>query len=221
MRAAHLRQRTVVRASDPMPGVCHNPHRTWGSSASGSRCCCSRIFGPSTSRVPRPAAFCRGDPGHASACPWIDPNQTTRGAPTQKGQPCAEICSLCPRVGGAGRCGLHLPAIAAEQGTGQHEFQTDPSYSQPQCRGRRPLGRSERRNGRVGRSGRRRLISAAPGPGPTPSGRPNPNAPRRQPRSKVHEQHLPSEAQTAQVNRLRRWRASAGRLSPQHRPAIG
>jgi hypothetical protein len=167
MRAAHLRQRTVVRTSDQMPGLCHAPHRARGASTSGSRCAHSPIAGPSASGVPRHQAFCRGDPGHACTRPGSNPNQTTGGAPTQKRQPFAEICSLCPRVGGAGWSGLHLPAPLVEQGTGQHEFQTDPSCSQPQCRGRRPLGRSERRHGRVGHSGRRRLIRTAPRPGPT------------------------------------------------------
>jgi hypothetical protein len=194
MRAAHLRQRTVVRASDPMPGLCHDPHRAWGSSASGSRRARSPIAGPSGSGVPRHQAFCRGHAGHSPARPWIDPNQTTRGAPTQKRKPSAEICCLCPCVGGAGWSGLQLPAPLAEQGTGQLEFQADPSCSQPQCRGWRPLGRNERRYGRVGRPGQRRLTSAASGSGPTDSSRPNPNAPRCQPRSQVYEQHLPSEA---------------------------
>ena len=39
---------------------------------------------PSTSSVPRPQAFCRGDPGRAFDCPGNDPTQTTRGAPAEK-----------------------------------------------------------------------------------------------------------------------------------------
>ena len=136
MRAAHLRQRTVVRASDPMPDLRHDPHRAPGSSASGSRCARSPIAGPSTSSVPRPQAFCRGDPGRAFDCPGNDPTQTTRGAPTEKQKPSAEICCLCHRVGRAGWGRLPLPAILAEQDTGQREFQTDRSaslYSSPEA----------------------------------------------------------------------------------------
>ena len=200
MRAAHLRQRTVVRASDSMPSLCDEPHCAWDSSTSASRCGPCPIAGPSASGVPRDQAFCRGDPGHACACPGSNPNQTTGGAPTQEAKPSAEIRGLCPRVGGAGRGGLHLPALLAEQDTGQHEFQTDPSSSQPQCRGRRPLGRSERRHGRVGSVGRRRLIGTAPGPGPSDGSRSSTTDHCRQPRREGHKQHLPGEVQTAQVS---------------------
>ena len=126
MRAAHLRQRTVVRASDPMPGLRHDPHRAWGRSASSGRCACSQVAGPSTSSVPRPQAFCRGDPGRAFDCPWVDPNQTSRGAPIEKQQPAAEICFLCHRVGRAGWGRLPLRAFLAEQDSGQREFQAHP-----------------------------------------------------------------------------------------------
>src|ERR1019366_115715 len=65
MRAAPLRQRTVVRASDPMPDLRHDPHRAPSSPASHGGCAHSPIAGPATSSVPRRQAFRRTDPGPA------------------------------------------------------------------------------------------------------------------------------------------------------------
>jgi hypothetical protein len=187
MRAAHLRQRTLVRVPDPMPDLRHDPYRARGSSASGGRCARSQIARPSTSGVPRPQAFGRGDPGRAFDCPRSDPNQATCGASSAKQQPAAEICCLCHRVGRAGGGRLPLRAFPAEQDTGQHEFHTDPSYSRPQQRWSWPLGRSKRRHGRLGHAGRRLLITTAPGHSPTASGRPNAKGPRCQSRGRIYE----------------------------------
>ena len=179
MRAAHLRQRTVVGAPDPVPGLRHDPHRAWGSSASCvRRAPRSQSAGPSTSSVPRHQAFCRGDPGHAFGCPGTDPTQTLGGAPTEKRKRSAEICCLCRRVSRAGLGRLHVRAILGEQDTGQREFQTDPSRPRRYSQWGWPLGRGERCYGHFGDLGRRLVTLTAPCRGPTARGGPNTNGPR-------------------------------------------
>ena len=189
MRAAHLRQRTLVRAPDPMPDLRQDPYCARGSSASGGRRVRSPIARPSTSCVSGPQTFGRGDPGRAFDCPRVDPNQATGGASTEKQQPAAEICCLCHRVSCAGWGRLYLPAILAEQDPGQREFQTDPSYSRPQQQWSWPPGRSKWRHGRLGHAGWRLLGTTAPGRSPTASGRPIAEGPRRQPQlqGRIHQ----------------------------------
>ena len=109
-----------------MPDLRHDPHRAPGSSASGSRCARSPIAGPSTSSVPRPQAFCRGDPGHAFGCPGTDPKQTTGGAPTEKQSPLLKYAVYAIVLAALGWAGYTLRAILGEQDTGQREFQTGP-----------------------------------------------------------------------------------------------
>jgi hypothetical protein len=186
MRAAHLRQRTLGRVPDPMPDLRHNPYRAWGSSPSRGRSASSPIACPSTSSVARPQAFSQGDPGCAFDCPRVDPNQTTCGTSAEKQQPPTEICCLCHRVSRARWGRLPLPAWLAEQDPGQREFQTNPSCPRPQQWWNWPLGRSKRRDGRLGHAGRRLLVATAPGHNATASGRPNAKGPRRQPHGRVH-----------------------------------
>ena len=186
MRAAHLRQRTVVRPSDPVSDLRHDPHRAWRSTSSGIRCVRLQFACPSTSSGPGPQALGRGDSDRAFDCLRDDPNQAPRRAPTEKQQPAAEICCLCHRIGRAGWGRLPLRAFLAEQDSGQREFQTNPSCPRPQQWWNWPLGRSKRRDGRLGHAGRRLLVATAPGHNATASGRPNAKGPRRQPHGRVH-----------------------------------
>ena len=187
MRAAHLRQRKLVRAPDPMPDLRHDPYCAWGSSTSGGHGARSQFARPSTSSVSRPQTFGWGDPGHAFDCPRVDPNKANCGASTEKQQPAAEICCLCHRASCAGWGRLPLPAIVAEQDPRQREFQTNSSYSRPQQQWSWPIGRSKWRNGRLGHAGWWLLDTAAPGHSPTASGRPNAKGPRRQPQGRIHQ----------------------------------
>jgi hypothetical protein len=197
-----------------MPDLRHDSHRARGSSASGRRRVPSQIARPPTSSVPRPQALRRGNPGRAFDCTRTCPTQTTRGAPAEKRRRAAEICCLCHRAGRAGWGGLPVRAILAEQDTGQREFQAHPSCPRRQQRWGWPAGRSERRNGRLGHSGRRLLITTAPGQSPTTCGRPRTNGPRRQPRGRIYERRLAGEVQTARAKRSSRRRAAIERPIP-------
>jgi hypothetical protein len=201
MRTAPVRQRPVVGASDPMPGLRHGPHRASGSWGSASRCARSQVARAATSSAPRRQACRRGDPGRAFDCGGTGPTPTTAGAPAQKQQPAAEVCGLCRRLRRARLGRFCLRARLGDQNAGQREYQTHPNRFRRQWRWERPSGRGERCDGRVGRPGRRLFAGPATCQGPAACYRPNTSGPRRAPRGQIHEQHRPGEVQAARASR--------------------